>query len=228
VTAAIKPLPDFVKGITNANVGYGDKAGAFNVWPTATPTLSAEQGKTVSLFLRIRPAGAAGATLKLPASAPGAFKLRADANGTYWLEIAAEAASEPGTRAFPVTIESSDGNNITVKLTVRVPDENLVVSPRQVDLGEVAVSNAKIGLARSGRVNLRKLVGALRIKSLSGTLSFLRLEQQAVVEGSIYQIRIRVNQDDVPKAGAYSGTIRIETDDNQLIEIPIKLTIVDK
>jgi hypothetical protein len=228
VIAVIKPLPDFVKTITNANIGYGDKSGSFQVWPIAEPVISVERGKAAAISLRLRPTDGGDATLNLPAGAPAMFKLRREAGGAYWLDITVEPPGDAGARSFPLTLESSDGNKVAVKLTVNVPAENLLVTPTQVEMGEIALSNARAGIAKSGRVGIRKLVGALGIKSLSSTLPFLRLEQQAIVAGSNYLIRIRVNPDAQTKAGAYSGAVKIETDDGNTIEIPVKLTLVDR
>jgi hypothetical protein len=228
LVAAVKPLPGFVKGITTANIGYGDKAGSFNVWPAAQPVITVERGKAAAISLRLKPEGMRDATLRLPAGSPDMFKLRREATGAYWLDIAVAPINEPGAHAFPLKLDSSDGSSVTVKLTVNVPAENLIVTPLEVDMGELAISNARLGIAKSARVGIRKVVGALQIRSLSTTLAFLKLEQQTMVEGSSYLIRIRVDRDNVPKAGAYSGTVRIETGDSRMIEIPIKLVLSDR
>jgi hypothetical protein len=215
--------------VGNADVARGEKVGAFNVWPTARPTLTLERGERFLISLRIKPVAGSGATVALAPNAPGAYKLRREADA-YWLDIEAEPNAGANPRTIPLVAKSSDGSStdLGIQLTVNVPAENIVVTPRQLDLGNVSVASLKGGAQKIGRVGIRKLVGTFHIKSLSSTLAFLKLEPVAMVEGSNYLIRVGFITDKLPKAGAYSGVLQIETDEpaSPRIEVPIKITLV--
>ena len=102
-----------------------------------------------------------------------------------------------------------------------------VVTPRQIDIGEVQLANLQSALAVNGRVGIRKTVGSFRIKSLSTTLDFLKLEIRTIVEGNNYLIRVGLDQTKPLKAATYAGILKIETDDPQTprVEVPIKLVL---
>jgi hypothetical protein len=106
---------------------------------------------------------------------------------------------------------------------VNVPAENLIVMPRELDFGEVALENLRLTMKRIG---VRKIVGSLHIKALTTTLPFLKLEQATMVEGSNYLVRISIDQTKPLKAGAYQGTVVIETDEGHRVEVPVKLKLV--
>jgi hypothetical protein len=80
---------------------------------------------------------------------------------------------------------------------------------------------------RTGRVGIRKQVGSFQIKSLTSTLAFLKLEKQTIVEGSNYLVRVTLDTTSLPKAGPYTGVIRIETDDSltPVVEIHVKVIL---
>jgi hypothetical protein len=226
ILATVKPLPAFVKRISNADVAHGDKEGALSVWPSARPVITVERGERLAISLRIRPIG--GDSLKL-STANDSFKLRREANGSgYWLDIPIEPATDTSPRVIPIALQASDPpGDLNIQLTVNVQAENFFVTPRQLDFGEVSLADLQSGSQRIGRVGIRKLVGAFHIKALSSTLGFLKLEHQAMVEGSNYLIRARVDPSKLPKAGTYNGVLQIETDDAQVprLEVPIKIVL---
>ena len=223
--ARLKPLPASVSIIKNASLERGEQTGAFNVWPTSSPLVELERNKSATLSLRIKPVVSNGATLKLAAKTPDTVKLRPEGKA-YWLDVAIAPMSESGYHSVPITIESSDGNKINVTVSAYIPDENIVVTPRELDLGETTLADANGNMQRRGRLGVRKLVGAFQIKSLSSTLNFLKLEQQTIVAGSNYLIRIGINPAVVVNAGAYKGIIRIETDEGRILEVPVKITLL--
>jgi hypothetical protein len=229
VTANIKPLPAFAARISNADIARGEKVGAFNVWPIARPIIAIERNERLNITLRIRPADANSGSLKL-ASASGAYKLRREANGDgYLLDITVEPSSDSAPRVMPVALEINDGSSgkLALQVTVNTQAENLIVTPGQLDLGELSLANLKSGSAGGSRVGIRKTLGSFRIKSLSSTLGFLKLEQRTIIEGSNYVIRVSFDQARTPKAAAYAGILRIETDDPQTprLEIPVKVIL---
>ncbi|MEK6320194.1 MAG: hypothetical protein AABN33_00780 [Acidobacteriota bacterium] len=224
--ANVKPLPGYVKRITTADVGRGEVNGAFQIWPTARPVITVEPGERVAIALRIKALAPDAGSLKLAPGAPDTWKLRREANGDYWLDIPIDPASESSSRVVPLVVEQSDGRSreIRVRLMVNVPAENLIVTPKELDFGEVALASVK-GTLR--RVGVRKIVGSLRIKALNSTLPFLKLEQATMVEGSNYLIRITIDPTRPLKAGAYNGVVVIETDERR-VEVPVKLKLVDR
>jgi hypothetical protein len=234
VLATVKPLHALVKRINNADVAHGEKIGSFNVWPTARPVITVERGERLTISLRVRPIAATGGSLKLM-TAGEAVKLRRETNGSgYWLDIPVEpatatsSATDASPRVTPVVLQPSDSSgDLNIQLTVNVQAENLITTPRQLDFGEVSIADLQSGSRKIGRVNVRKLVGAFHIKALSSTLAFLKLEHQAMVEGSNYLIRAHIDSAKLPKAGTYNGILHIETDDAQLprLEVPIKLVL---
>ncbi|MGA9770622.1 MAG: hypothetical protein WBV94_16400 [Blastocatellia bacterium] len=229
VTANVKPLPAFLARISNADIAHGERVGAFNVWPIARPIVTIERGERVALTLRIRPVESTGGNLKL-ANASEIFKLRREANGEgYLLDMAIEPSNDLTQRVLPAVLQINDGTSgeLALQLTVNVQAENLVPSPRQLDLGEVSLANLRGGATASGRMGIRKIVGTFHIKSLTSTLDFLKLEQRVIIEGSNYVIRVRLDETKLPKAATYTGVLRIETDDplTPRVEVPVKVIV---
>ena len=229
--ATVKPLPAFVKRITTADIASGEIAAGFYVWPTLRPVLPLEQGEKIEITLRFRPQPGNSATLALAPGVSGVSRLRYDKNAnTYWLDVTVGPTDASVKRAVPLVVTDPHGAAIklTVNLAIEVPADNLILTPRELDLGEIALSSLKAGQQKIGRAGIRKLVGSFQIKSLSSTLPFLKLEQQTIVDGSNYLIRTRFDTDKLPKPGAYKGTVSIETDDGHRLQVAIKVAIVDR
>lgn len=229
MAANINPLPAFASRISNADIAHGEKVGSFVVWPAARPVITIERGERLAGSLRIRPVGADGASLKL-AGASEVYKLRRETNGNgYFLDITIEPSNDSSPRALPAILKINDGaaGEIAVELTVKTQADNLTITPRQIDLGQVSLADLPSALAGNARVGIRKTVGTFRIKSLSTTLDFLKLEQRTIVEGSSYLIRVVFDSSKPAKAAAYTGVVKIETDDPQMprIEVPIKFVL---
>ncbi len=226
--ADVKPLPGFVKKITNNKIGHGENEGSFNVWPAANPTVSAARGDSVKLSLRIRLSARDAGELQLSSDNGGQYRLRRGANkDEYWLDVDTGPINEPGshTRAIELKTTGANQTSLTVKLTINIAVENLVATPASLDLGEVELSSLKSGTQKTARLGVRKLIGGFGVKSVSSTLPFLKFEQQTIVEGSNYLIKVSININSLPKPGPYSGVLRIETDDAQTprVEVPIKV-----
>lgn len=226
VVANVKPVPDYVKRISTADVERGEVLGAFQFWPTARLVITLEPGERFAITLRIRSLAPDAGGLKLPPNAPESWKIRRDANGSdYWLDITIEPANASSLRTVPLVVELSDGRTreIRVQLMINVPAENLVVTPRELDFGELTLVSAKDVVKRVG---VRKLVGSFHIKAVSSTLPYLKLEQATMVEGSNYLIRATIDPTRHLKAGAYNGVLLIETDDGNRLEVPVKIKLV--
>ncbi|MEK6285468.1 MAG: hypothetical protein AABO57_06990 [Acidobacteriota bacterium] len=226
--ANIKPLPEYVKRITTANVGRGEIDGAFQIWPTAQPAITVEPGERVAIALRIKALAPEAGSLKLAPDAPDTWKLRREGNGgDYWLDIPIGPASESSSRVVPFVVELSEGRSreIRVRLTVSVPAENLVATPRSIDFGEISLASPKGALKRVG---VRKIVGSFHIKALSSTLPFLKVEQATIIEGSNYIIRVTIDPTKSLKTGIHEGVILIETDEGKRLEVPVKVKLIDR
>ena len=236
--ADIKPVPDFVKRITNSNIGHGEGAESFNIWPTANPVVSAARGESVKLSLRIRPTARGIGELQLSNDNGGRYRLRREANKEgYWLDIESEPINEPGSHKRSIQLQTAGGNTsqltlqltiniaLTLQLTINIAAENLIATPASLDMGELELANLKTGFQKTTRLGVRKLIGTFNIKSITATLPFLKLDRQTIVEGSNYLIKVTINPDSLPKPGPYSGLLRIETDDAQSprVEVPIKV-----
>ena len=227
IVANVKPLPAYVKRITTADIARGETDGAFQIWPTTRPAISIEPGERLAIALRIRALTHEAGSLKLGPAAPESWKLRREATGDYWLDIALETGSASGPRFVPLVVDLGDNRSreIRVQLMVTVPAENLAVTPRELDFGELTL--ASIGSAVQ-RIGVRKIVGSFHIKALSSTLPFLKFQQATMVDGSNYLIRIAIDSTRPVKPGAYSGVVIIETDEGHRVEVPIKLKLVDR
>jgi hypothetical protein len=216
-----------VKRITTADVARGEVIGPFQVWPTARPSITLEPGERLAIALRIRANAPDASGLKLGAGAPSSWRLKREASGDHSLEIPIDAATGSSSLTVPLIEEpaGSHPREIRVQLSVTVPAQNIVVTPRELDFGEVALSSAT-GLVK--RIGVRKMVGSFHIKSVSSTLPFLKLEQTTMVDGSNYLIRITFDSTKPLKSGAYNGTLVIETDDGNRSEVPVKLNLVGR
>ncbi len=213
----------------------GETVGEFRLWPTARPTINADRGERFSFALRIRPAAQGPSELQLLTKSTGQidYKLRRETKGSgYWLDIGVGPFNEPGPHAATIELRTSLDASPAVKiqLTVNVLAENVITTPSSLDIGELLLSSLREQPRSIGRVGVRKLAGAFRITAISSSLQFIKLEQQTMVEGSNYLIRLRSDPSLLPKPGSYNGLLHIETDDSQKprIEVPISLIVVDR
>jgi hypothetical protein len=226
VTATVKPLPAFAKRISNADIQHGDTLGAFIVWPTARPVIALEKGERLPISLRIRPA-APNRSVTL-AAASDSFKLARETSGEgYVLDITVEPPADAPSRVMPLIVKVEGGEELKLQVTTSAPAESLMVTPQQVDFGEVSLAKLRDGASVMSRLGIRKPVGAFEIKSLKSSLEFLQAESLTIVDGSNYLIRIRFDPAKLPKAATYIGTLRIETTDaaHPQLEVPIKVVI---
>jgi hypothetical protein len=224
VKAMVKPLPAFAYRISNADIEHGEQVGDFIVWPAARPIIALEKGERLPISLRIRPAEPSQ-SVKLAADA---FKMTRETNGAgYMLDVTVDAPAEAPSRVLPLVVKVEGGEELKLQVTAKVQAENLIVTPRQVDFGEVSLAKLQGGVAVTGRLGLRKQVGTFQIKSLKPSLEFLQADSQTIVDGSNYLIRLRLDPTKLPKAATYLGMLRIETTDTAQpqLEVPIKLVI---
>ena len=190
--------------------------------------VSAARGESVKLSLRIRPSARNAGELQLMSDNGGQYRLRREANKEeYWLDVETGPINEPGSHTRTIELKITGGNqtSLAIKLTINIASENLVATPASLDLGELELSSLKSGIQKTTRLGVRKLIGGFNVKSVSSTLPFLKFEQQTIVEGSNYLIKVSINLNSLPKPGPYSGVLRIETDDPQTprVEVPIKV-----
>lgn len=228
IAAVVKPIPAFVKRIATADIGHGEVLEGFQVWPTARPSVAVEAGERLTIPLRIRALAENSGTLKLAADAPETWKLRRDPkSGDYWLDIPIDASGGSGTHTATINVDVGGGRSreMRVRLTTNVLAENLIVTPKAIDFGEVTLASARASIKRVG---VRKIVGTFHIKAASTSLPFLKIEQVTMVENSNYLLRISIDPAKPVKAGSYEGMLLIETDAGNRMEVPIKLKLVDQ
>lgn len=198
------------------------------MWPTTQPVVAVPVGERLSISLRLRPLAASSRELKLVSDNP-AYRLRREEKGSgYWLDIEVGPMKEPGSHFR--TIELTDGAyKVNLELRVEVPAEDIITTPRELDLGEVSLSALKSGARKTGRLGVRRTAGQFTLKAVSSSLPFLKLETQVIIEGSNYVVRIAVDHAALPKVGSYTGTVRIETGDSARapLVVPIKLIVKD-
>jgi hypothetical protein len=214
-------LPAYVKRLKSGDVGHGENFGAYQVWPTSRPEIELEKGEKLVIPIRIRSTGAETLTVTVEPGSP--WKLRKETSGDYWLDILAEGGAQATPAAAKLTVDfGSSRSEIQVKLKTSVPVDNLVVTPKDIDFGDLPVAGLSGSVKRFG---IRKLVGSFHIKTLSSTLPFLKLAQATMVDGSNYVIRVSIDQSKA-RPGSYSGSVVVETDEAHRIEIPVKIKIV--
>jgi len=226
VTATIKPLPAFTKRISNADIQHGDTLGAFIVWPTARPKITLEKDERLPISLRIRPA-TPSRNVKL-AAADDSFKLTRESNGDgYVLDVTVGPPADAPSRVVPLIVKVEGGEDLKLQVTTNAQAESLIVTPQQVDFGEVPLAKLQSGATVMSRLGIRKPVGTFQIKSLKSSLEFLQTESLTIVDGSNYLIHIRFDPSKLPKAATYIGTLRIETTDaaHPQLEVPIKVVV---
>jgi hypothetical protein len=143
------------------------------------------------------------------------------------MDIPIDPSSGSGTRTATVAVDPGGERmrEIRVRLTVNVLEQNLVVTPKTLDFGEVSIAKARTSLQRVG---IRKLIGTFHIKTLSSSLPFLKLEQTTMVENTNYLVRVTFDPAKPLKPGTYDGMLVIETEGSNRIEVPIKLKLVDR
>ena len=223
VVANVKPAPAYVKRISTADIAHGESNGGYQIWPTARPAISLEPGERLTISLRIRPLASDAGTMKLGPDAPESWKLRREPSGDYGLDIPLDAGAGSGSRSAMLVADGNGTREFRVQLMVTVPAENLVVTPKELDFGELSLQSAKGAVRRLG---VRKLVGSFKIKALTSTLPLLTLQETTMVDGSNYLIRVTLDPTKPLKPGSYDGKVLIETDDGNRFEVPIKLKLV--
>ena len=137
-----------------------------------------------------------------------------------------DSATGSGARTATLVADPGDGRTreMRVRLTVNVLAENLIVTPKALDFGEVSLAKTRNAFQRVG---IRKLVGTFHIKALSSSLPFLKLEQTTILENTNYLVRVTIDPTKPLKTGAYDGALLIETDGGNRLQVPIKIKIVD-
>jgi hypothetical protein len=235
-TANVKPVPAYVKRMSNINLTIGEEIGSFRVWPTAHSEIIVERNERLKISYKIMtdtPQQTGKLQLLSNDFKDAKYSLRyEESSGYYWLDVETEPVGEAGLRTVKISLQS-DGTpkqSFDVALTLRVPAESLTFSPSVVDCGEIPLSSLKEYPTKVGRVGIRKAAGVFQIKAITSTLTFLKPEIQTMVTGSNYLIRFSTDPKSLPKPGVYEGLIHIETDDPQQakVDVPIKITITNK
>lgn len=183
----------------------------------------------MDMFFRIKPDGAASGKLTAPkpAGAEPPYRLRRDANGRdYWLELTLGPYDEPGARSLPIALQIADGKATELSLLTRVNvmSDDLIVIPSSLDFGEVRLGGVSSGLLL-GRIGVRKRLGSFKLKGVSTTLPFLKIEQQTLIPERNYVFRIMIDPSVTVMPGTATGSIYVETDDAARPRVEVPVTI---
>jgi hypothetical protein len=219
-------VPDYVKRIGGANVSAGGSSGSLLVWPTAHPTVAVQPNEKLSISLRLRRPDGTPVEIRPAADAPSFCRLRREGQGTgYWLDVEVPS-SQSGTYSIPLDITGEPVEKVRLALDVRMIADNLVATPKEIDLGTVSSKMTEGSPPRQARIGIRSLVGTFRIKALSSSLPFVKLEARTVIEGTNYLIRVTVDPKLLPaRPGPYSGAAMIDTDDGRRVQVPLKISV---
>jgi hypothetical protein len=185
-----------------------------------------QPNEKVSISLRLRRQEGARGEVKLAADAPSFCRLRREQQGSgYWLDIEVPS-SQSATHAIPLEITGEPVEKVRLALDVRMVADNLVATPGELDLGTVSSRLTDESSPKQSRFGVRCLVGTFKIKSLSSTLPFVKLEAQTVIQGTNYLIRVTVDHQMLPdKPGPYTGGAVVVTEDGKRLEVPLKITV---
>jgi hypothetical protein len=149
--------------------------------------------------------------------------------GGFWLAIDIGPIQEPGLFRYNLTIPDRHGKpvDVSIRLSVLVMDDQFVVAPASLDLGEIKISDMSAGDAEVGRFGLRRVLRPFEIKDVQCSLPFLKASIQPITNGRNYFIKLGAVTGSRPRPRSYQGTVRIVTDDSQqpTIEVPIKLKL---
>src|SRR5262249_12658416 len=226
VSGTVKPVPAFVKRISNAEISTSAELGPFLVWPSAHPVVPVEPGERLSISLRLRPK-VPGQNLQLEfvgELAPFGPKLRHEESGFgYWLDVPINARDQSFSQTVLMTILTNPSQRFDLTLDVNVQTDTIIATPRELNLKPMSL--AELDGRQVARLGIRKTVGSMRLKSVASTLPFLRLEQQTIVEGSNYLVRVYVDAGRATKAGSYKGSITAVTEDGKSIQVPVAITL---
>jgi hypothetical protein len=226
----VKPLPAFIKRIENPEIALGQQVGAFNVWPTAHPQLTLERAEQLAIGFRIKPLRPDSGQLQTASAASSELKLdlKRQADGSYWLNVNIGPISKPGIYNEQISLPIGERADLKISLTIKVLSQNLIVTPEQLDLGEIALLELKQKPVLAGRFGIRKLVGSFHIKATLSTLPFLQMKTQTMVDASNYLIEVFIVPSEKIEPGRFEGVLLIETDDgrNPRLEVPCKVTFI--
>jgi hypothetical protein len=193
--------------------------------------ISLASGERMSVSLRIRPAE--DKAVKLVTALNNSDKLKStlraeDGQRGHWLDIEILPIEAVGLTELPITLIGGDGSDVTIKLFLNVIDSAITVTPEALDLGQVSIQDLKGGVVKAGRVGLRTSLGSFQIKSFSTDLAFLQVEQQTIISGSNYLLKVSIIPAARMTAGTYNGVIKVVTDSPKrpLVEVPCKVTVV--
>ncbi|HEY6328010.1 MAG TPA: hypothetical protein VI756_01645 [Blastocatellia bacterium] len=153
-----------------------------------------------------------------------------EATGGFWLTIDIGPIDEPGVFSYKLTIPDRHGKpvDVSIALSILVIDDQFVVSPASVDLGEIKISAMTGDEAEVARFGLRRVLRPFEIKELQCSLPFLKVSTQPIVNGRNYFIKLGTVPGSRLRPKSYDGTVRIVTDDKvqPVIEVPIKLKLI--
>jgi hypothetical protein len=162
------------------------------------------------------------------------YHIRRDASSgasdASWIDIDLGPLPAAGLFSYSLVIPANNGklSGLGVGVTISVIEDELVVSPSSLTLTDLQVSEKPGHAIRIGALGVRSALRTFHILGLSSTLAFVKLEQQTIVDGRNYMLKVSVAAGAAPRPGTYEGLIRINTDDKTqpIIAVPCKITLV--
>jgi hypothetical protein len=147
-----------------------------------------------------------------------------------WIDIDLGPMPDAGLFSYSLVIPANNGklSGLVVDVTISVIEDELVVAPSSLNLTDLQLPGKPGDAIRIGALGVRSALRTFHIIGLSSTLAFMKLEQQTIVDGRHYMIKVRVAAGAAPRPGTYEGSIRISTDDKiqPTILVPCEITLV--
>jgi hypothetical protein len=244
--ANVKPLPEFVSRMDRPELATGQQEGGFRFWPAAHPRFNVEVGETLEFSLRATmqnpyavvgpqtPAVANDATAsRAQALPPGSVKVKVRPAGRddgYWLDVKVGPINKSGLFESPLAIPVEAGDLArdvagSLDVTLMVVDSSVVITPREIDLGELSISSLT---GQVGVMNVRKLFGTFKVLDISSCAMFLKFDVQPLIKEKNYSVRIRAEGGRDATLGRIECPVLIRTDDprHPSIEAPLKAVLV--
>ena len=142
----------------------------------------------------------------------------------YEVKVTSNPALKPGryTQTLRILTDSTTQPETSLDLELTVYPR-VFVSPTSIIMPRLPVASDLTPI-NWPMIYVRKLrEGGLKIKNISSTLPFLKLELLTETEGQVYKIRITLDATKI-KPGEFKGTVRIETNDPEasVLEVPIQ------
>jgi hypothetical protein len=215
-------VPAVVAGPTAAK-----KIGVFRAVPDDQLVTAAIRGSSVTNSINFinRESKLVKITRVVPGGDNFTVNLRTVEEGKqYFLSVTSNPQLKAGKYIQTVMLytDSAETPEIPVKLEVNV-FALVIATPNTVNLPRFPLS-ADLSKLFLPAIYVRKIrEGGLKVKNVSSTLPFLKVDFTQQVEGEEYTLRLTLDKSQIQAPGEFHGKIRVETNDMEtpVIEIPV-------